>query len=97
MVLWLGLLEVPGIVRQPLQIDSWGTVGEIAIITHYGNDATVEHFFRRPNMAICTDGLMPGPGQKPHPRAIGGEPRVVAELGAAHRAEQAHRPNLRLE
>jgi N-acyl-D-amino-acid deacylase len=51
--------------------------GEIAIITHYGNDATVEHFFRRPNMAICTDGLMPGPGQKPHPRAIGAFPKAL--------------------
>ena len=37
--------------------------GEIAIITHYGNDATMERFFRRPRMAICTDGLMPGPGR----------------------------------
>lgn len=58
--------------------------GEIAIITHYGNDATVERFFRRPTMAICTDGLMPGPGQKPHPRAIGAFPkalRMARELG----------------
>ncbi|MDR3439408.1 hypothetical protein [Telmatospirillum sp.] len=51
--------------------------GEISIITHYGNDATVERFFRRPDMAICTDGLMPGPGQKPHPRAIGAFPRAL--------------------
>ncbi len=51
--------------------------GEIAIITHYGNDATVERFFRRPTMAICTDGLMPGPGQKPHPRAIGAFPKAL--------------------
>ena len=26
--------------------------GEVAIITHYGNEATVERFFRRPTMAI---------------------------------------------
>jgi N-acyl-D-amino-acid deacylase len=51
--------------------------GEIAIITHYGNDATVERFFRRPTMAICTDGLMPGPGQKPHPRALGAFPKAL--------------------
>lgn len=51
--------------------------GEISIITHYGNDATVERFFRRPSMAICTDGLMPGPGQKPHPRALGAFPRAL--------------------
>jgi N-acyl-D-amino-acid deacylase len=58
--------------------------GEIAIITHYGNDATVERFFRRPDMAICTDGLMPGPGQKPHPRALGAFPkalRMAREMG----------------
>lgn len=51
--------------------------GEVAIITHYGNEATVERFFRRPNMAICTDGLMPGPGQKPHPRALGAFPKAL--------------------
>ncbi len=51
--------------------------GEIVIITHYGNDATVERFFHRPTMAICTDGLMPGPGQKPHPRALGAFPKAL--------------------
>ena len=51
--------------------------GEISIITHYGNEATVERFFRRPNMAICTDGLMPGPGQKPHPRSLGAFPKAL--------------------
>ncbi len=51
--------------------------GEIAIITHYGNDATTERFFRRPSMAICTDGLMPGPGQKPHPRSLGAFPKAL--------------------
>lgn len=58
--------------------------GEIAIITHYGNEGTVERFFRRPTMALCTDGLMPGPGQKPHPRALGAFPkalRMARELG----------------
>lgn len=58
--------------------------GEVTIITHYGNDATVERFFRRPTMAFCTDGLMPGPGQKPHPRALGAFPkalRMARELG----------------
>jgi len=58
--------------------------GEVSIITHYGNEATVERFFRRPSMAICTDGLMPGPGQKPHPRAIGAFPkalRMAREMG----------------
>lgn len=50
---------------------------EVTIITHYGNDATVERLFRRPSMAICTDGLMPGPGQKPHPRALGAFPKAL--------------------
>jgi N-acyl-D-amino-acid deacylase len=51
--------------------------GEIGIITHYGNEATMERFFRRPSMAICTDGLMPGPGQKPHPRSLGAFPKAL--------------------
>lgn len=51
--------------------------GEVAIITHFGSDLTVERLFRRPSMAICTDGLMPGPGQKPHPRAIGAFPKAL--------------------
>lgn len=51
--------------------------GEVTIITHYGNEATMERFFRRPSMAICTDGLMPGPGQKPHPRCIGAFPKAL--------------------
>ncbi len=58
--------------------------GEVGIITHYGNEATVERFFRRPTMALCTDGLMPGPGQKPHPRAVGAFPkalRMAREMG----------------
>jgi len=50
---------------------------EIGIITHYGNEATMERFFRRPTMAICTDGLMPGPGQKPHPRSLGAFPKAL--------------------
>jgi N-acyl-D-amino-acid deacylase len=51
--------------------------GEITIISHYGNEATMERFFRRPSMAICTDGLMPGPGQKPHPRSLGAFPKAL--------------------
>jgi len=44
----------------------------------------MERFFRRPSMAICTDGLMPGPGQKPHPRSLGAFPkalRMAREMG----------------
>ncbi len=58
--------------------------GEVAIISHYGNDATVERLFRRKTMAICTDGLMPGPGQMPHPRSLGAFPkalRMAREMG----------------
>ena len=35
-------------------------------------------------MALCTDGLMPGPGQKPHPRTISAFPkalRMAREMG----------------
>ena len=67
--------------------------GEVAIISHYGNEATVEKFFRRPAMAVCTDGLMPGPGQKPHPRSLGAFPkalRMARELGIGV-AEIVHR------
>ena len=35
-------------------------------------------------MAICTDGLMPGPAQKPHPRSLGAFPkalRMAREMG----------------
>lgn len=33
MVLWLVLLEVPGVIHSPLDAGAWGSVGEIAIIT----------------------------------------------------------------
>ena len=60
--------------------------GEVSIISHYGNEATVERFFMRDDMAICTDGLMPGPGQAPHPRLLGAFPkalRMARELDVA--------------
>ncbi len=58
--------------------------GEVGIITYHGNDALVERFFRRPTMAVCTDGLVPGPGQAPHPRSLGAFPkalRLARQLG----------------
>ena len=58
--------------------------GLITIISHHGDEPTVQRLFKRPTMAICTDGLMPGPGQKPHPRSIGAFPkalRYARELG----------------
>ena len=33
MLLWLVLLEVPGVIHAPLDAGAWGSVGEIAIIT----------------------------------------------------------------
>ena len=56
----------------------------ITIISHHGDEPTVQRLFKRKTMAICTDGLMPGPGQKPHPRSIGSFPkalRYARELG----------------
>jgi len=44
----------------------------------------MERLFKREDMAICTDGLMPGPGQKPHPRSLGSFPkalRMAREMG----------------
>ena len=67
--------------------------GEVSIIRHYGDDATMERFFRRPNMALCTDGPIPGPGQKPHPRSLGAFPkalRMAREMGIGL-AEIVHR------
>ena len=57
---------------------------DVTIITHYGNEPAMEAFFKREDMAFCTDGLMPGPGQKPHPRTIGAFPkalRMAREMG----------------
>ena len=57
---------------------------EVSIISHYGSELIMERFFRRPDMAVCTDGLMPGPGQKPHPRCLGAFPkalRLAREMG----------------
>ncbi len=50
---------------------------EITIISHYGSELLMERFFRRDDMAICTDGLMPGPGQRPHPRSLGTFPKAL--------------------
>ncbi|TAN02591.1 MAG: DoxX family protein [Rhodanobacteraceae bacterium] len=33
MVIWLVLLEIPGVIRAPLDAGAWGSIGEIAIIT----------------------------------------------------------------
>ncbi|MGH8426687.1 MAG: hypothetical protein ACRES7_01725 [Gammaproteobacteria bacterium] len=33
MILWVGLLDIPAVVQRPMDIDSWGTLGEIAIVT----------------------------------------------------------------
>jgi len=50
---------------------------DVSIITHYGDEPTMLRFFMRDTMAICTDGLMPGAGQKPHPRVIGAFPKAL--------------------
>lgn len=50
---------------------------DVTIISHYGSELIMERFFKRDDMAICTDGLMPGPGQKPHPRSLGAFPKAL--------------------
>jgi len=57
---------------------------DVTIISHYGSELVMERFFRREDMAICTDGLMPGPGKKIHPRSLGAFPkalRMAREMG----------------
>ena len=50
---------------------------DVTIISHYGCDLVMERFFRRADMAICTDGLMPAPGKKIHPRSLGAFPKAL--------------------
>jgi N-acyl-D-amino-acid deacylase len=55
----------------------------VGMVDFYGLEEHVEGFMRRPEMNVCTDGLL---GGKPHPRVYGAFPRVlgryVRERGA---------------
>ncbi|SKA72332.1 N-acyl-D-amino-acid deacylase family protein [Desulfobaculum bizertense] len=46
----------------------------VGMVDFYGLEEHVEGFMRRPEMNVCTDGLL---GGKPHPRVFGAFPRVL--------------------
>lgn len=48
----------------------------VGMIDFYGNDEHLKTFVAREEMNLCTDGLL---GGKPHPRAYGSFPRLIAE------------------
>jgi N-acyl-D-amino-acid deacylase len=47
----------------------------VGMVSHNQHEPVVEKLFARPYVNICTDGLL---GGRPHPRAYGAYPRVVA-------------------
>ncbi len=48
----------------------------VGMVDFYGKEEHVIEFLKRPEQNVCTDGLF---GGKPHPRAYGAFPRVIAE------------------
>ena len=55
----------------------------VGMVDFYGTEEHVQLFMKRPEMNVCTDGLL---GGKPHPRVFGAFPRV---LGKYVREDQA--------
>lgn len=48
----------------------------VGMVDFYGTEDHVKLFMQRPEMNVCTDGLL---GGKPHPRAFGAFPRVLGK------------------
>lgn len=48
----------------------------VGMIDYYGNEDHLRRFVKRPEMNVCTDGLL---GGKPHPRTYGAFPRIIAK------------------
>lgn len=48
----------------------------VGMVDFYGKEDHLIQFLKRPEMNVCTDGLL---GGKPHPRVYGAFPRVLAE------------------
>jgi N-acyl-D-amino-acid deacylase len=48
----------------------------VGMVDFYGTEDHVKLFMKRPEMNVCTDGLL---GGKPHPRAFGAFPRVLGK------------------
>jgi len=46
----------------------------VGMVDFYGKEDHIKAFIRRPEMNLCTDGLL---GGKPHPRAYGAFPRLL--------------------
>lgn len=46
----------------------------VSMVDFYGKDEQIAAFIQRPEMNLCTDGLL---GGKPHPRAYGAFPRLL--------------------
>lgn len=48
----------------------------VGMVDFYGKEEHVQRFLKRPEMNVCTDGLL---GGKPHPRVYGAFPRVLGK------------------
>lgn len=48
----------------------------VGMVNRWGNEETVLRFMQRPEMNVCTDGIV---GEKPHPRVFGSFPRVLGK------------------
>lgn len=48
----------------------------VGMVDFYGTEEHVQRFMKRPEMNVCTDGLL---GGKPHPRVYGAFPRVLGK------------------
>jgi uncharacterized membrane protein YphA (DoxX/SURF4 family) len=57
MVLWLVLLETPGVIHAPLDAGAWGSVGEIAIVTAGAWYLFAMHVGTRQSGATTTRGI----------------------------------------
>ncbi len=50
---------------------------EVGMIDYYGSEEHIKTFVRRPEMNVCTDGLL---GGKVHPRAYGAFPKIIHDF-----------------
>lgn len=48
----------------------------VGMVDFYGTEEHVQRFMKRPEMNVCTDGLL---GGKPHPRVYGAFPRILGK------------------
>ncbi len=55
----------------------------VGMVDFYGTEEHVKLFMKRPEMNVCTDGLL---GGKPHPRVYGAFPRVLGKYAREDKA-----------